>query len=56
MALFDFPLDKLQTYNPAEKAPKDFDAFWKRTLAESAKASGGEAPHFGDTARLHQPS
>jgi cephalosporin-C deacetylase len=42
MAWFDFPIDKLKTYNPDEKAPKDFDAFWKRTLAESDKAAGDD--------------
>jgi cephalosporin-C deacetylase len=45
MAWFDFPPEKLKTYNPAEKAPKDFDAFWKRTLAETA-ATGPAAPRF----------
>ncbi|MCL2640865.1 MAG: acetylxylan esterase [Phycisphaerales bacterium] len=45
MALFDFPIDKLKTYNPAEKAPRDFDAFWKRTLAETEQ-TGPVAPHF----------
>ena len=45
MALFDFPLDKLKTYNPSEKAPKDFDAFWKRTLAETERAAP-VSPHF----------
>jgi cephalosporin-C deacetylase len=46
MAHFDFPLEKLQSYNPAEKPPRDFDAFWKKTLAESNKAAGDEQPHF----------
>ncbi|MCL2648771.1 MAG: acetylxylan esterase [Phycisphaerales bacterium] len=45
MALFDFSMDKLTTYDPAEKAPRDFEAFWKRTLAETEKA-GPAAPHF----------
>ncbi len=36
MAFFDFPLEKLQTYIPSNREPKDFDAFWKRTLQESA--------------------
>lgn len=35
MPHFDFPLDQLVTYRPAEQAPADFDAFWTRTLAES---------------------
>ena len=35
MAFFDFPLDKLQTYKPARNEPKDFDAFWKKKLADS---------------------
>lgn len=33
MAFFDFPLDKLKTYKPERDEPKDFDAFWKKTLA-----------------------
>ncbi len=44
MALFDMPLEALKKYNPAEKAPRDFDAFWKKTLAESAKFP--LEPHF----------
>jgi len=36
MAYFDLPLAALQTYNPAEKSPADFDSFWKKTLAASA--------------------
>lgn len=44
MALFDMPLDALKKYNPAEKAPRDFDAFWKSTLAESAQFP--LEPHF----------
>ena len=36
MALFDLPLEKLQTHRSAAKPPKDFDAFWKRTLKETA--------------------
>jgi len=43
MALFDLPLAKLQAYKPTEKAPRDFDAFWKRTLAETAATGGTEA-------------
>jgi len=45
MAWFDFPLETLKTYNPKEKAPKDFDAFWKQSLAETA-ATGGVDAHF----------
>lgn len=45
MPLFDLPLAKLRTYNPPERAPRDFDAFWKRTLAETA-ATGPAAPTF----------
>lgn len=45
MPHFDFPLAKLRTYRPAERAPGDFDAFWARTLAETA-ALGPPAPHF----------
>lgn len=37
MAFFDLPLEKLQTYRLPEKAPRDLAAFWKKTLAESAK-------------------
>lgn len=35
MALFDFPLDKLQSYKSAVTAPRDFDTFWKKTLAQT---------------------
>jgi len=35
MALIDMPLEALKKYNPSEKAPRDFDAFWKKTLAET---------------------
>ncbi len=45
MAWFDLPLEQLKTYNPKESAPRDFDAFWKRTLAETA-ATGPVNPHF----------
>lgn len=44
MALFDMPLEALQKYNPEEKAPRDFDAFWKVTLAETNQFSLD--PHF----------
>lgn len=36
MALFDMPVEKLQTYKPASTEPKDFDKFWKHTLSEAA--------------------
>jgi cephalosporin-C deacetylase len=45
MPQFDFPLEKLKTYDPGEAAPRDFDAFWKATLAETA-TTGGVEPHF----------
>lgn len=35
MAHFDLSLDKLRTYDPGDKAPKDFDSFWKATLREA---------------------
>jgi cephalosporin-C deacetylase len=35
MAFFDMPLEKLQSYMPPSRPPKDFDAFWKRTLART---------------------
>jgi len=46
MALFDFPLEKLQEYNPPETAPGDFDAFWSATLAQTAAATGKSAARF----------
>src|SRR5262245_20018240 len=33
MALFDLPLEQLESYSPAVREPKDFDAFWRSTLA-----------------------
>ena len=36
MPLFDLPLAKLKTYKAPDNEPKDFDAFWKRTLGEAA--------------------
>ena len=45
MAWFDLSVEKLPSYSPDEKAPKDFDAFWKKTLAETA-ATGPADPHF----------
>jgi cephalosporin-C deacetylase len=38
--LTDSTLDELVCYRPEAQAPKDFDAFWDRTLAES-RARGG---------------
>lgn len=35
MAFFDLPLEELRQYKPERNEPEDFDAFWKRTLAES---------------------
>lgn len=37
MAFFDKPLDQLQLYKPDREEPKDFDAFWKKTLAETRR-------------------
>jgi cephalosporin-C deacetylase len=33
----DMPLPKLRKYRPKREEPRDFDAFWKRTLQETAK-------------------
>ena len=41
MARFDLTLPELVSYRPEVAEPRDFDAFWQRTLAE-ARASGGE--------------
>lgn len=38
MPLFDMPLADLREYRSPRPAPADFDAFWERTLAESAGA------------------
>jgi len=35
MALFDKPLDELKKYKPKRDEQRDFDAFWRRTLAEA---------------------
>ncbi|MGJ6979829.1 acetylxylan esterase [Aestuariimicrobium soli] len=35
MALFDLPLDQLETYRPEVPEPADFDEFWQRTIAEA---------------------
>ncbi|MQC25010.1 MAG: acetylxylan esterase, partial [Chloroflexi bacterium] len=37
MPLFDLPLSELEAYRPARTEPKDFDAFWQRTL-QAARA------------------
>jgi cephalosporin-C deacetylase len=37
MALFDFPLDLLQSYRPKRTEPDDFNAFWTRTLDEARR-------------------
>jgi cephalosporin-C deacetylase len=34
---FDLPLEKLQAYKPDRTEPKDFDAFWKKTLEEARR-------------------
>jgi cephalosporin-C deacetylase len=44
MAFCDMPLAELERYKPKLREPKDFDAFWKRTLDE-ARAKAG-APIF----------
>ena len=35
MAFFDKPLHELKTYKPNRQEPRDFDAFWRQTLAEA---------------------
>ena len=35
MAMFDFPLDVLETYKPDRHEPDDFDDFWRKTLDET---------------------
>ncbi len=37
MPFFDMPLDELRHYLPPREEPKDFDAFWQQTLAETAE-------------------
>jgi cephalosporin-C deacetylase len=37
MALFDMPLEALKRYKPKRVEPRDFDAFWKRTLSETRR-------------------
>lgn len=36
MAFFDLPLEKLKTFRFDADEPRDFDAFWRRTLKEAA--------------------
>lgn len=38
MPFTDLPLDTLRTYQSSDPEPADFDAFWRRSLDESAKA------------------
>jgi len=42
VALFDFPLEVLKTYQPTLEMPEDFDAFWDTTLKE-VRSHGLEA-------------
>ena len=35
MAIFDLPLEQLQTYLPARAEPADFDSFWQSTIKEA---------------------
>lgn len=37
MALFDKPLEELKRYKPKREEPRDFDAFWRKTLAEARR-------------------
>ncbi|CAI9404905.1 acetylxylan esterase [Aestuariimicrobium sp. T2.26MG-19.2B] len=37
MALFDLPLEELQSYRPDVSEPGDFDDFWQRTLDEARR-------------------
>ncbi len=50
MAFIDKPLRKLKTYKPRRDEPRDFDRFWRRTLAEARKfplAASFEPADFG---------
>ncbi|TQM03008.1 acetylxylan esterase [Pseudonocardia kunmingensis] len=38
MALFDLPLDRLETYRPEVREPADLDASWAATLADARRA------------------
>jgi cephalosporin-C deacetylase len=44
MAYLDFPLEQLQTYQPARQEPADFDSFWQATLQQARAFS--LAAHF----------
>lgn len=35
--LFDMDLERLREYRPEPQEPADFDAFWEKTLAETAR-------------------
>jgi len=35
VALFDLPLEQLESYRPERDEPADFDAFWTATLEEA---------------------
>ena len=37
MAFIDMPLEELKRYNPERKEPKDFDAFWEKSIEEARK-------------------
>ena len=39
MALFDLPLEQLQTYLPPRDEPEDFGEFWSATLAQARRQS-----------------
>ena len=39
MAHFDMPLEKLRRYKSKRDEPRDFDKFWKQTLAETRRHS-----------------
>lgn len=41
MPLTDMPLEQLKEFHPEVAEPRDFDEFWRATLAES-RATGGE--------------
>ncbi|MEU7386708.1 acetylxylan esterase [Streptomyces tanashiensis] len=40
MPLTDFGIEELVAYRPQSPAPRDFDAFWSRTLAEARSYEG----------------
>ncbi len=37
MSFFDLPLEKLRRYKPKRIEPRDFNAFWNRTLADTRR-------------------